>query len=44
VPDTACLWFEVDSEDKPIKMYAAMLEGSVMVWACISHLEAEAGT
>jgi len=41
VPDTPCLWFEVDSNGKPLKMYAAMLEESTMVWACISHLEAE---
>ena len=41
VPDTPCLWFEVDSNGKPLKMYAAMLEGSSMVWALISHLEAE---
>ena len=36
--------FEVDSNGKPLKMYAAMLEGTTMVWACISHLEAEEGS
>jgi hypothetical protein len=44
VPNTPCLWFEVDSNGKPLKMYAAMLEGATMVWACISHLEAEEGS
>jgi hypothetical protein len=38
------LWFEVDSNGKPLKMYAAMFEDSAMVWALISHLEAEEGS
>lgn len=44
VPNTPCLWFQVDSNGKPLKMYAAMLEDAGMVWALISHLEAEEGS
>jgi hypothetical protein len=44
VPDTPCLWFEVNVDGKPLKMYAAMFEDAGMIWALISHLEAEEGS